>query len=209
MRTTTTLTVASTSVKVTQPLTVNVAVAPADPAISGGAIPSGQVGVQGLGGALQCGVALDSGGRGSCVLTPTQPGLLTLTGQYEGDSTFAVSAGVVSVIVVAIPPPVCGGTGPTITFYAPNQTCQSWWFPDATGMPATLTFSVATPGIVSVVGNPSTLPPGYSGPYPPAAQYIATWIAGTATGSTTVQVLATHPDGSRQYYRTWSVTNSY
>lgn len=208
LRTQTQLTIPTgPTIRVMKPLAINVTVTPADPSISGAKIPSGQVQVQDLNQGLECIAALDVNGRGSCTFTPQYPVFLMLNGQYQGDAYFKVSTGTASVLVLPVPPPSC--VGPYLTFYAPNQSCQSWWNPDATGMSATLSFTIGNPAIVSIQGNPQTLPSGYSGPYPPPATYIATWIAGNTAGGTTVQVLATHPDGSKQYYNTWSVTNSY
>jgi hypothetical protein len=100
------------------------------------------------------------------------------------------------------------GPGPYITFYAPGQTCTVWWRPDGSGMQATLSFDPGDPKIVKVKGNPVTLPQGYTGPYPPPAKYIGTFVAGIEAGTTYVPTLATHPDGTSQYYSTWKVVNS-
>ena len=105
------------------------------------------------------------------------------------------------------PPPDCSPQ--PLVFFEPKQRCPAWWHPDSTGMPATLSFFPADSKIVTVVGNPVTLPIDYPGPFPPAAKYIAKFVAGKKAGVTTVQVLATHPDGSSQYYNTWTIHNRH
>lgn len=113
----------------------------------------------------------------------------------------------VTVFVIGTQPPSC--QPPNITFFAPDQTCIGYWRPDDSGMMATLTFNLGNPDIVSVSGNPQTLPYNYVGPLPPPASYIGTFIAGNVKGSTTVRVLATHPDGTSQYYSDWFITNNW
>ncbi|HEY0468110.1 MAG TPA: hypothetical protein VGC79_28120, partial [Polyangiaceae bacterium] len=77
-----------------------------------------------------------------------------------------------------------------------HHACQLSWPADATGMPATLSFEIEDEAIVSVQGNPVTLPPGYVGPYPADSQYIATLETGEVDSDTSIRVLATHPDSS-------------
>jgi virginiamycin B lyase len=105
----------------------------------------------------------------------------------------------------APPPPDCNANP---TFYSAGQTCMTWWGDDATGMPATLTLVGYDPAILVVSGALDTLPAGYSGPYPPAS-HVTLWTAGTKSGTTSFRVLATHGDGTSQYYSDRSVTNVF
>jgi hypothetical protein len=98
LRTITTLTI-PTAASADSPLTIDVAVTPADPSISGGKIPSGQVQIQSSIAGLQCVAVLDSTGHGSCSVTPIHTGFLELIGDYQGDANFGVSHGWTSTIV--------------------------------------------------------------------------------------------------------------
>jgi hypothetical protein len=104
-------------------------------------------------------------------------------------------------------PPVC--SPPYITFFGPGQTCTAEWQPDATGMQAELSFQSTNSSIVTVEGSPVTLPEGYTGPWPAAPEYQGTFVAGSTSGTAQVKVLATHPDGTSQYYSTWTVDNAF
>jgi uncharacterized protein YjdB len=146
---------------------------------------------------------VSSAGLYTAPSTLPNPVTVTVTATSQADSMVSASASA----TITIPPALCNPLA--ITFYAPGQTCTSWWQPDGTGMPASLSFQISNPGVVSVQGSPVTLPSNYSGAYPPAQQYIGTFVAGSASGTSTVQVLATHPDGSSQYYNTWSIKNAF
>lgn len=112
----------------------------------------------------------------------------------------------VSVNVDVQPPQ---GSGASITFFEPQQTWQAYWFPDGSGMVSTLSFEPVDPNIVTVSGNPITLPVNYKGPYPPSASYIGTFVAQDKTGTTQVRVRANHPDGTFLYYNNWTVKNDF
>jgi hypothetical protein len=112
-----------------------------------------------------------------------------------------------TVVITSVPvrPAACGGT--VMVFYADNQVCRQWWVANSEGIETSFAFEIADTAIVKLEGSPIGLPVGYTGPYPPAAQYLVTIRPAGKRGTTEVRIRVLLADGRVQYYNPWTIRN--